>query len=154
MGAKGGPSPQPWTMYRASTRFLRVPSPDWAGVKHGSKREFRTVGKAAITAAHAVEVPTPVVAYTVRPAGGGHESKLMVLTAIWQEPLGAISEESLGLEGFADIEHFRRYWMNRTHKRFTPLTMVQVYRLRSFEDGDVAQMGALILMRLYRQHVV
>lgn len=153
MGATGGASPKPWSAYTVSTRFLRVPSPDWAGVKLGLKREFRTVGRRAITAPDSIEVPTPVVAYRLRQTGGGYDSQLMVLVATWREPLGAISEESLANEGFSDIANFRRYWMNRTHRRFTPLTLVQVYRLRTFEKGDDAELGWMIFRRLYKEHL-
>lgn len=155
MGASGGGSPGPWKMYTSSTRFLRVPSPDWAAVKHGSKMEFRTAGRVATSGPDRIECPTPVVAYTVRPHGQ-HESQLMVLIATWREPLGAISAESLTMEGFADVEHFRRYWMSRTHRRFRPLTSVQVYRLRPFiyeDNEDLEHMGELLMRRLYREHL-
>ena len=98
-----------------------------------------------------VYCPTPVVAYTVR--AGEHDSQLLVLTAAWREPLASITEEGLAAEGFPDFAHFRRYWMSRTHRRFTPLTNVMVYRLRPWEDSDVVILGSTMLRRLYRDHL-
>lgn len=98
-----------------------------------------------------VYTPTPVVAYTIQ--RGRHESKLMVLMAAWREPLGSIGEESLAAEGFPDFAHFRRYWMARTHRRFTPLTSVMAYRLREWTDADATILGATMLRRLYRDHL-
>ncbi len=149
MGATGGSSPQPWSQYEAKTLFLRVPSVDWAAVKLGSKTEFRVAGRASL--AQTVYTPTPVLAYTVR--SGLHDSKLMVLTAVWREPLGAITPEGLAAEGFPDFAHFRRYWMTRTHRRFTPLTSILAYRLRQWTDHDAADLGEKILRRLYREHL-
>ncbi len=77
----------------------------------------------------------------------------MVLTAIWREPLAAISEESLAREGFPDMAHFRRYWMSRTHRRFTPLTSVMVYRLAPFSEQAMTELGATMLRTLYRDHL-
>lgn len=152
MGAKGGPAPQPWVQHQSRTLFLRVPSQDWAAVKHGSKTEFRTVKPTAIATFDSVEVPTPVVAYAVKP-GGRHDSQLMVLTAAWREPLGAISPESLAAEGFPSLAVFRRYWMQRTHRRFQPLMIVNVFRLREFQEEDRAILGAQLLQRLYKEHL-
>lgn len=149
MGAKGGSTPQPWAQYEAKTLFLCVPSVDWAAVKVGSKTEFRMAGRAS--PGQNVHTPTPVVAYTVRESG--HDSQLMVLLAVWREPLGSISRESLAAEGLADFEHFRRYWMARTHRRFTPLTSVLAYRLRQWVDTDVTALGSTMLRRLYRDHL-
>lgn len=149
MGAGGGSSPQPWSQYEAKTLFLRVPSIDWAAVKIGTKTEFRVAGRASL--AQNVYTPTPVVAYTVR--ASQHDSKLMVLTAVWREPLGAITRESLAAEGFPDFAHFRRYWMARTHRRFTPLTSVLVYTLRQWTDSDATELGTIMLRRLYRDHL-
>ncbi len=122
---------------------------DWAAVKVGSKTEFRVAGRASL--AQNVYCPTPVVAYTVR--AGVHESKLMVLTAVWREPLGSITQESLAAEGFPDFAHFRRYWMQRTHRRFTPLTNVVAYRVRDWVGDDQPVLGSMILSRLYRDHL-
>lgn len=153
MGAKGGASPQPWKMYRTSTTFLRVPSMDWAAVKQGVKTEFRCVGPRSITNHEQIQTPTPVVAYTIKP-GENYDSKLMVLMAAWQEPLGAISRESLRREGFEDLAHFRRYWAQRTHRRFRPLTSVTVYLVKPFDaELDPKYLGGLMLQRLYRDHL-
>lgn len=133
------------------TKFLRVPPVDWAAVKHGSKTEFRMPGSASLAHYWDIDVPTPVVAYTVR--SGLHYSHLMVLCRVWREPLGAISPESLEREGFTDINHFRRYWMSRTHRRFTPLTSVMAYTVAPLGEFDLPFLGVRMLMSLYREHV-
>lgn len=152
MGAKGGASPQPYKQYESKTTFLRVPLVDWAAVSTGIKREFRGGSGRDVTQLWNVKPPTPVVAYTVYP-GPRHDAKLMVLTKTWREPLGAISDESLAAEGFIDIAHFRRYWMARTKRRFTPLMQVQVYRVRPWAEGDDEILGAALVRRLYRDHL-
>lgn len=151
MGAQGGWAPKPWTSYSARTTFLRVPPVDWAGVKVGSKTEFRATGK-HVTQLWNVQCPTPVVAWTLKP-GDQYDKKLMVLEATWTEPLGAISPESIAREGFPDLAHFRRYWMARHHERFRPLTSVQVYRVRRWESFDLTAMGEALLKRLYQEHL-
>ena len=93
MASTGTRGPKPWTQHRASTIFLRVPSADWIAVRHGIKREFRAEsGK--VSQLWNVVCPVPVVAYRVD-SSGRYDSALMVLEAVWREPLGAISPESL-----------------------------------------------------------
>lgn len=140
-------SPKPFTQRRVSTAFLRVPSGDWAAVRRGFKSEFRATGR-GYPSFSSLEVPTPVVAYMTR-TGHDHEGQLMVLERWWREPLGAISPESLQREGFESMAHFRRYWMGRTHKRFSPLTMVHVYRVRPFTIHDREPLAMALFDRLY-----
>lgn len=73
----------------------------------------------------------------------------MLMTETWQEPLGAISEESLEREGFPDVAHFRRYWMQRTRRRFRPLQMVRVFRVRRLEQADWMEQAERVMERLY-----
>lgn len=74
----------------------------------------------------------------------------MVLERTWQEPLGAISPESLAAEGFPDYAHFRRYWMRRTRKHFKPTRMVVAFRVRAWHgQADAILFGSEILTRLY-----
>lgn len=146
MAADGSKGPRPFTQRQARTIFLRVPAQDWIAVKRGVKREFRgSTGTASRF--FSVDPPTPVVAYRVR--RGEYDSKLMVLERAWQEPLGAISEESLAAEGFDSFGAFRRYWMQRERKRFTPTRRVWVYRVRPWSDADMEPMALRLLMRLY-----
>lgn len=77
----------------------------------------------------------------------------MVLEEKWLEPLGAISPASLKAEGFESIGEFRRYWMNREKRRFMPTRMVTVYRVRPWQDGDHDRFAALLLDRLYGEHL-
>lgn len=152
MGARGGWAPKPWASFSTRTTYLRVPTVDWAAVKLGSKTEFRQAGGKEITQLWNVTTPTPVVAYTVR-SGDRYEKTLMVLERTWREPLGAITPDSLAAEGYPDMAHFRRYWMSRTHRRFTPLTNVQVYSVRPWRDTDMAELGAALLSKLYKEHL-
>lgn len=145
-------APKPWRQYETRTSFLRVPADDWTAVRYGHKTEFRAAGH-AVTQLWNVACPTPVVGWMHRRVGG-YESRLLVLEATWQEPLGAISPESLEREGFQDIRSFRRYWMQRHNKRFAPMQRVQVYRVRPFTGADEVTMGLQLLRKLYGEHVV
>jgi hypothetical protein len=149
MASDGSRGPKPFRQVRHSTVFLRVPAYDWPAVKRGLKTEFRSGwGKNKTPKLFQVEPPTPVVAYTVQ--RGEYEARLMVLEAIWLEPLGAISPESLEREGFASLAEFRTYWLERERRRFTPTRQVFVYRVRPWVAGqDEAPMGEALLQRLY-----
>lgn len=142
--------PKPWRQFEARTTFLRVPSIDWPAVKLGAKTEFRATGRAA-TQVWNVQCPTPVVGYRV--VNGQHDSIPLVLEATWREPLAGISAESLEREGFESMAHFRRYWMQRTHRRFTPLTQCHVYRVRPLRAEDIAPLGVLLVHKLYGEHL-
>lgn len=147
MASDGSHGPRPWTQYQARTLFLRVPNADWIRVSRGLKREFRA-GGGACSALWSVEPPTPVVAYRHHKVHG-HDGQLMVLEGRWQEPLGAISAESLRAEGFETLAEFRSYWMEREHRRFTPTRLITCYQVRPWEDGDAESFGAKLLDRLY-----
>lgn len=148
MAADGSRGPKPYTQRRFSTVFLRVPARDWPQVRLGYKTEFRAgTGKNAVPQLFGVPTPIPAVAYAIR--NGRHESQLMVLEACWQEPLGAISPESLRREGFASLAEFRRYWMEREHKRFAPTRHVFAYRVRPFTAADVETSALRIFDHLY-----
>lgn len=151
MGSDGSHGPRPFTQRQARTVFLRVPAADWIAVSRGRKREFRA-SHSACSALWDVKTPTPVVAYRVKRIGGqpDYEAKLMVLERRWQEPLGAISKESLEAEGFESLAEFRRYWMRRERRHFTPTRMVTCYRVRTFNaDEDPDEMGRVLFDRLY-----
>lgn len=148
MAADGSRGPRPFVQRRVSTTFLRVPIGDWPAVKRGYKTEFRaSVGKNNVPRHFTILTPTPVIAYAIR--NGRHDARLMWLEHAWQEPLGAISAESLAREGFASLAEFRTYWINREHKRFTPTRKVFAYRVRAFADADAADAAALIFEHLY-----
>lgn len=150
MGSNGSHGPRPYTQRQASTVFLRVPTTDWVAITKGLKTEFRASPN-AITQALALDPPTPVVAYRA-PQGQPRDDRdrtLMVMTETWQEPLGAISPESLEREGHPDMAHFRRYWMTRTRRRFRPLQKVRVFRVRPFEDEDWGLFSERLMTRLY-----
>lgn len=145
-------SPKPWRQFEVRTTFLRVPAEDWALVKQGRKTEFRAAG-GAVTQLWNVKCPTPVVGYMVRRTVQTYESGMFVLEATWQEPVGAISPESLAREGFPDMAHFRRYWMQRTKRRFRPLQHVQVYQLHPMMPDEQTTMGLQLLRKLYGEHL-
>lgn len=147
-----GAGPKPYKQRKASTIFLRVPAYDWAAVRLGHKREFRAAS-GAVSGLKFVDPPTPVVAYTHAP-NIGWESELMVLEERWQEPLAAISEESLEAEGFRDFAEFRSYWCARERRRFTPTRMVVAYRVRPFvwdtgPNGDQTRFADKLFLHLY-----
>lgn len=148
MAADGSNGPRPYTQHRASTTFLRVPVRDWPAVRAGYKREFRAgTGASAVPQLWGVDPPWPVVAYAIR--NGRHECMLMVLERFWMEPLGAISEASLRAEGCTNLAEFRRYWMSRERKRFTPTRKVFVYCVRPFTAQDEDWPGVRLLEHLY-----
>lgn len=138
-------------MHQVSTVFVRVPSDDWHAVKGGYKREIRSRQSSA-GALQSLSPPTPCVAWRLH-RQYGYDSVLMVLEAVWREPLGAISEESIANEGYATMAEFRRAWVIREKRRFPLLAPVTVHRLRpwTFEDG--AAMGQAVLRQLYGEFV-
>lgn len=150
MGSSGE-GPRPYTQRQARTIFLRVPYTEWRLVTSGRKQEFRASPRAC-SQLWDVEPPVPVVAYAIFP-GRGYQRQLMVLEERWQEPLGAISPESLVRERQPDIAHFRRYWMQREKTAFKPTRMVSVYRVRPFGQGDMEHMADRLFQRLYGEHL-
>lgn len=141
--------PKPYAQHRLSTVFLRVPLLDWPAVKRGRKTEFRASSGPTKTQPWAVKTPSPVVAYAVG-RRGEHDCKLMVLERAWLEPLGAITPESLAAEGFASLAEYRRYWVQREHKRFQPTRQTIAYRIRDWRGAaDEELFARLLLGRLY-----
>lgn len=142
-------SPDGLTKHNASTIFLRVPREDWDAVATGHKTEFRTPGKIAWP--RRVKTPTPVLLYVS--SEGYQASKLGLLEKTWSMPLGMIEEESLAREGFESLAQFRRYWMQRTRKRFRLMDTVQVFQFRLVTAADYDYLGRILLSRLYGEHL-
>lgn len=142
--------PRPYAQRQLSTFFLRVPAIDWVPVTKGVKSEFRAAPNQVTQAvlSSTIDLPTLVVAYRVG-SDGSHAHRLMVLEETWLEPLGAISEASLESEGFESMDHFRRYWMKRTRRRFRPLQKVRVFHVRLLEPGDWEQFAETFMDLLY-----
>lgn len=152
MGSDGSSGPKPYRQTRASTLFLRVPVNEWNRVKRGAKSEFRAA-PGAQSQLLSVTPPMPVVAYSVN-RQGRHDAALMVLEAMWREPLGAISEPSLAAEGFESLAEFRRHWVVTYRKRFTPTRIVTVYRVRPWRvDLDEGVMSRRLLEHLYGEWI-
>lgn len=147
-GARG---PKPYRQRQASTVFVRVPRAEWAAIKHGAKHEFRAAS-GQHSALWNVTTPSPAVAYSINGCGG-HDCALMVLEKVWREPLGAISDESLAAEGFATFGEWRRAWCIREHRRFPPLRMTTVYRVRPWTADDTTEMGDVLLAHLYGDYL-
>lgn len=147
MASDGSRGPKPYTQRRASTIFVRVPTREWAALRYGGKREFRA-GSGKVSALWNVETPVPAVAYTVDSLGR-YEAALMVLEAVWREPLGAITEESLAAEGHETFGEFRLAWCRRERRRFPALTLTTAYRVRAWTADDDREMGDVMLRRLY-----
>lgn len=142
--AKGVPER---TARSCTTVFLRVPALDWADVVAGAKTELRTQGRYALMAGR-VQAPEVVVGYLVRRYDERREQLLIVEDA-WQEPLGAISPESLAAEGYASVGEFRSYWRKRFPGGWKPLSQVQVCKLRPFTPEDREAMAERLLQRIY-----
>ena len=151
MGSDGSRGPKPYVQRRVSTVFVRVPRAEWPAIVCGSKWEFRAAC-GNHSALWTVQTPTPAVAYSVSSLGV-YDSALMVLEAVWREPLGAISDESLAAEGFKSFAEFRSAWMRREKRRFPLMRMTTVYRVRPWTLEDDAEMAEVLLRRLYGQFV-
>ena len=133
----------------ATTLFLKVPAVDWPRIVLGEKTEFRTTPREGSQLGNA-KAPTPVVAYRER---RGHDSdfKLMVLEEFRREPLFEVSlnPELVAREGFASYDQFRGYWKGRQRREYVPMEVVQVWRVRPWQDGDLVRQGYELLKRLY-----
>lgn len=150
MGSKGGSSPNPYKQRRVSTLFLRVPLVDWPKVKLGEKTEFRTMPGEGSTLLRCY-VPTPVVAYTVKPKIQEYDAKLMVLLDRRREPLWEISSQpdAIRREGFESYDEFRRYWRKRQRGVYRPMQVVWVWRIAPFTPDHVRVLGSGMMEHLY-----
>jgi hypothetical protein len=136
------------TARTCTTVFLRVPSLDWPKVVTGEKRELRTMGRYALMAGR-IRAPELVVGYLVRRYDERRE-QLLIVDDAWQEPLGAISPQSLAAEGFESFGEFRSYWKLRFPRSgWRPLSTVQVCTLRPFTPADHEPMAERLLQRIY-----
>lgn len=128
-----------------SRHWLRVPNCEWAAVKHGVKPEFRTHYRTLSLTN--VEKPTPVILFKTNPSG--LDTRLAVLVKAWCEPLGAISEESLGYEGVDTLAEFKIRWTASREPRFDPLKKVYVYHVRQWQPGEEREWADAIWNKLY-----
>jgi hypothetical protein len=55
----------------------------------------------------------------------------------------------LDAEGFESFAHFRRAWCIREKRRFRPLHMTTVFRVRRWDSDDDRAMADTLLERLY-----
>lgn len=132
--------PGPFEQRFARTIYLRVPAQDWIAVTRGRKTEFRVwVGGGAnnrgLSALWSMKPPIPVVGWRHHHSYG-YDGALLILDSCWEEPLGAISAESLQREDCEDLGAFRRYWRQTRNLRYRPLDMVDVFRVRPFRPED------------------
>lgn len=137
------------TWRKAENARVFVARVDWVAVTSGQKREIRVYGHAGGNR----PLPHPCVLYSPHPTTGEISTALGMVTDRWVEPLGAISAESLELEGFpGDFAGFRRYFAQRYPKGgFRPLAKVIAYRVRPMTAEDVERESAAIWDRLYGQ---
>lgn len=149
MGSKGGDGPTGLRQREAKTLFLRAPYTDWAALKLGYKTEFRSAPMGVI--ASSVQVPTPVVLYTVSPNMGKRAEALMILVEHHVERLMDIAEkpDSLRRESHPDYDSFRRYWRARTRRRYDALARVAVFQLAPWLPSERSKLGSLLIDRLY-----
>ena len=140
---------------RVSTKFLRIPQVDWAAVVTGHKTELRRVhGKAFGERLHGpapgcLVLPEVAVGWRKTRVPAGHEYRLLVIEEVWEEPLGAISPESLEREGCSSIEEFRRYWNGRERHPFPPLATAVAWRFHPLPESERADAANRIFQRLY-----
>lgn len=144
---------RPFEQHRASTIFLRVPTEEWPHVASGRRREFRASSGNAPQLWNVV-TPTFAVCYRKRKASGDYDWQLMVLESVRQERLGSISDAGLVAAGYTGprdeaFARWRRDWMLREKKKFTPSRHVLVYGVRPIRPGDREALGQKLLEHLY-----
>lgn len=132
------------------TPFVHVPVVDWAAVRIGQKREFRTAPHGNLPAAHNMPfMPILAVAWT-RTKAGIRREELMILEEAWMEVLHAISQASIEAEGFSTRAEFKRYWRVRYGGTgWRALSRVMVIRVRPLEPGDLEQQAEALQRHLY-----
>lgn len=148
-------SSKPFAQRRVSTIFLRVPTEDWPGVASGRRREFRASSGNVPQLWHP-PLPTLCVCYRKRRAAGDYDHRLMVLESVRQERLCEISDESLAAAGYPGpredaYARFRRDWVLREKRRFTPTRKVFVFGVRpvSAMPTEIQELGAALVRHLY-----
>lgn len=126
---------------------------DWADVIAGRKRELRKYGQSKPLPGHERIFPAACVFYSERQAGG-IVTALGVVEEQWNEPLGAISPESLEREGFPDdLPGFRRYFSARYPRGgFRPLAGVVVQVVRTMNDDDATRTMLEMWEKLYGRY--
>lgn len=143
-----GPSDEATRLLRRTigSKPLMVPRVDWPDVLAGAKTEFRHYGRLRFIG----ETPRPAIIYSIAPATGEVESRLAILEWAWEEPMGALSPESLANEGFDDLGEFRRYIDQRYPKGgFRPLAFTRCYRIRIATAEDRDEMAEWALRSLF-----
>lgn len=143
MASDGSKGPRPYTQRELRTLFVRVAAADWSYVKRGYRDRF-VAPMGQPSALFKTETPTPAVLYSVR--RGTYDARLMILTGVRQEILGAVNPVSLG---FDSMPEFRRYWMQRERRKFPPTRQVFVYTVRPWTADDYTDMGVHLIRRLY-----
>jgi hypothetical protein len=131
------------------TPMLYVPRVDWSAVTAGVKTQWRAAGRG--NPKFKLELPCPVVLHSQTIFRAEPDVCLAILEDVRREPLGAISPEDLAAEGMANLQEFRRYWTLRHGDGlgFRPLTIVNVYSVRLWRDGDRERFGDVLLEHLY-----
>jgi hypothetical protein len=134
------------------TPMLRVPRHDWAAITTGAKRQFRICGRGN-PPTFTKHLPTPVVLHSQTQFQTQPRTCMGVVEEVRREPLGAISPEDLEAEGFQTLAEFRRYWIDRHEYSvgFKPLSIVGVYTVRPWREGDRELFGEALLTYLFGQ---
>lgn len=143
--------PRPLKQRRVKTLFIRVPTWAWAMVSTGRVSEFRAaVGN--VPQLGSVPLPTLAVAYRPRLKVGEYDYRLMLLEGVRREALGTIGDDGLRRAGYTGenaFARFRRDWMINEKKRFEPLRVVFVFRVRPLYDEDLVEVGLALVEHLY-----
>lgn len=137
--------PRPEGHRTLKTLMVRVPAGEWQDVKQGRKREFRTTQKPF---GNGLGWPQPVVGWRWTKQYGVATTMLIVENT-WVEPLGAISQESLRMEGCETLADYRRRWCIQNGRRFPPGKEMMVVRFRLLTDTERPDMANRLLEHLY-----
>lgn len=131
---------------RLVVQSLRVVTGDYARIRAGEKREYRTY-KLRI---HQLREGECAIVYASAGPRKPLRTSLVVVEASYVEPLGAISPESVSLEGFTTFREFRTYFRERERvKGFRQLDRVQVVRFRPFHEHEKSALSEALFDDLY-----
>jgi hypothetical protein len=143
---------RPLKQRQLKTLFLRVPTDSWAAVSQGRISEFRAHTGNTPHMWNLPPLPTLAVIFRKRPPDA-RDYRLVLLTGVRQEALGAITAEGLAAAGYTG-EHartlFRREWAASEHKRFEPLRRVYVFTVELLRsDEQMMDAGVALVNHLY-----
>lgn len=141
---------RPWRRVETRTHLFWVPRRELAELRRGTRTEVRVRDKRR-RPTNALVVPCPIVLYSWSEIRTEPDRALLVLERAWEEPMGAISPESVRAEGFETLKEYRRYWIEERGQFWRPLDVVRCYRFRIPESLD--ELADMLLEQLYGEHL-